>query len=396
MHPSAIDPQGLIDLKNLIVIAICLLLSPYMAKFFRLPISAMEIILGAVVAYFGFISTSENFKLLANVGFYYLMFIAGMEVNLRLLFNMPKDLLKKSFYYITLLYLISLVLVFSIEKLSYIFIIIIPVMSVGLLSVLFKEFGKDCYWLKISMLVATLAEVISIILLTIMGALLRNSSVFELGQSIFYLTLFLSLCLLVFKLLGVLFWWYPQLKIVLMPWEDKNEKDIRFCMAIFILIIAAMVVAKLEIALGAFIAGSFIATFFDHKKDLEHKLSSFGYGFLIPIFFIYIGSTFNVKILSDYTVVLNAVILLFVMMALRIVSAGVFVKSIGLKNTVLFGLSHSMPLTLLIATATLSYNVKLISENLYSALILTALLEAVVVMSLIKFISNYKKVVSEN
>ncbi len=52
---------------------------------------------------------------------------------------------------------------------------------------------------------------------------------------------------------------------------------------------------------------------------------------------------------------------------------------------ILFGLSHSMPLTLLIATATLGYSGKVIDEKLYSALILTALFEAIIVMSMIKF-----------
>ncbi|ELH7553579.1 cation:proton antiporter, partial [Campylobacter upsaliensis] len=47
-----------------------------------------------------------------------------------------------------------------------------------------------------------------------------------------------------------------------------------------------------------------------------------------------------------------------------------------------------MPLTLLIATATLSYSAKLITANLYSALILTAFLEAVLVMSMIKILAN--------
>lgn len=391
MHPSAINPQALIDLKILIVIATCLLLSPHIAKLLRLPLSAMEIMLGAIIASFGLIGESANFKLLANIGFYYLMFIAGMEVNLHSFFNMDKNLAKKSLFYIAMLYLFSFVLVWIFE-IPYIFILIISVMSVGLLSMLFKDFGKDCHWLNISMISATLAEVVSIVLLTITAAFLNEGiGAFEIAKSILYLGIFLGLSILGFKLLEVLFWWYPQLKVILMPWEDKNEKDIRFCVAIFIFIVVIMVISKLEVVLGAFIAGSFIATFFNHKKDLEHKLSSFGYGFLIPIFFIYIGSTFNLSLLLNYEVVLEALLLMITMIALRVLCAGIFTSKIGLKNTLLFALSHSMPLTLLIAIATLSYSAELITENLYSALILTALFEAVLVMSLIKLIANYKK-----
>lgn len=379
------------DLKILIIIATCLLLSPHVAKLLRLPISATEIILGAVIASLGLIGESENFKLLAEIGFYYLMFIAGMEVNLHSFFNMDKNLAKNSLFYIAMLYLLSCLLVW-LCKIPYIFVLIIPVMSVGLLSVLFKDLGKDCHWLNVSMTTATLAEVVSIVLLTIASSFLNEGvGALETAKSVLYLGIFLGLSILSFKWLKVLFWWYPQLKIILMPWGDKNEKDIRFCVAIFIFVAVIMVVSKLEVVLGAFIAGSFIATFFDHKKDLEHKLSSFGYGFLIPIFFIHIGSTFNLALLLNHQILLQALLLTATMMSVRMLCAGVFLSKIGAKNTLLFALSHSMPLTLLIAIATLSYSAKLITENLYSALILTALLEVILAMSLIKFIANYKK-----
>ncbi|HEC1766740.1 TPA: cation:proton antiporter [Campylobacter lari] len=391
MLTHAIDAQAATDLKILLVVAGCLLTSPYIAKFLKLPLSATEIMLGSFIGFLGFIGESENFKLLANAGFYYLMFIAGMEINLKTFLNTERSLLNKAFIYIILLYAFSVLAVKSID-ISYIFVIIIPVMSVGLLSTLYRDFGKNCEWLNVSMIVATLAEVVSIVLLTIAAAFLgKGADLFSLTQNLLYLVGFLALCIFGFKFLEVLFWWYPQLKTILMPWQDQNEKDIRFCMAIFIAIVAIMIYFKLEVALGAFIAGSFIATFFDHKKDLEHKLSSFGYGFLIPIFFIYIGSSFKLQMLLNPQVLLIAFSLTAFMIGLRILCAMTFVKILGLKNTFLFGLSHSMPLTLLIAVATLSYQTNIITQDIYSGLVLTALLEAILAISLIKFINNLSR-----
>ncbi|EAJ0324528.1 cation:proton antiporter [Campylobacter lari] len=391
MLAHVIDAQAATDLKILLVVAGCLLTSPYIAKFLKLPLSATEIMLGSFIGFLGFIGESENFKLLANAGFYYLMFIAGMEVNLKTFLNTERSLLNKAFIYIILLYAFSVLAIESIN-ISYIFVIIIPVMSVGLLSTLYRDFGKNCEWLNVSMVVATLAEVVSIVLLTITAAFLgKGADLFSLTQNLLYLVGFLALCIFGFKFLEVLFWWYPQLKTILMPWQDQNEKDIRFCMAIFIAIVAIMIYFKLEVALGAFIAGSFIATFFDHKKDLEHKLSSFGYGFLIPIFFIYIGSSFKLQMLLNPQVLLIAFSLTVFMIGLRILCAMTFVKILGLKNTFLFGLSHSMPLTLLIAVATLSYQTNIITQDIYSGLVLTALLEAILAISLIKFINNLSR-----
>lgn len=389
MLASVIDPQVATDLKILLVVAVCLLSSPYIAKFLKLPLSATEIIMGSLIGFFGFIGESENFKLLANAGFYYLMFIAGMEINLKNFLKTEKSLLQKALIYIIFLYIFSIIAV-EIGDFSYIFIITIPIMSVGLLSTLFRDFGKNCEWLNISMIVATLAEVVSIVLLTITAAFLgQEANIFSLMQNLLYLAGFLGLCILGFKFLEVLFWWYPQLKTILMPWQDQNEKDIRFCMAIFITIVVLMIYFKLEIALGAFIAGSFIATFFDHKKDLEHKISSFGYGFLIPIFFIYIGSSFKLEMLKNEEVLFIAFSLTSFMMLVRIISAMIFIKVLGFKNTLLFGLSHAMPLTLLIAIATLSYKSGIITQSTYSGFVLTALIEAILAISLIKLINNF-------
>ena len=119
-----------------------------------------------------------------------------------------------------------------------------------------------------------------------------------------------------------------------------------FRSVLFFGIIALMLYLNLEIAFGAFVAGTFIATFFDHKKDLPHKLASFGFGFLVPTFFVHIGSTFKLSAFMIDGVVRDAALITGVMIGFRLAAGTVFLNILGLKNTVLFALSHSMPLTL--------------------------------------------------
>ena len=72
-----------------------------------------------------------------------------------------------------------------------------------------------------------------------------------------------------------------------MPQKDHQEQDIRISMAIFFLMITVMMYLHLEIAFGAFIAGIFITTFFEeHNKQLPQKLEHFGFGWLVPMFFL--------------------------------------------------------------------------------------------------------------
>ena len=376
-------------LSILIVLALIVFSSPYFSKILRIPIAPVEIILGALAGYLGLIGHNEMFKIVSEVGFFYLMFLAGTEVDLKIFFTTDKKILKLGLLYIAILYALSAftTFAFNIDKL---FILIIPLMSVGMIFTLFKEYGKDKDWLNLGMLVGSIGEVVSIAALTFVGAYMKFGAGSELALTTLYLGGFLALSAGAFKALNVLFWWYPQLRVILMPHYDNAEKDIRLCMALFFSIIVLMLYLNLEIAFGAFVAGTFIATFFDHKKDLPHKLASFGFGFLVPTFFVHIGSTFKLNAIFIDGVVRDALLIVTVMTLFRAVSASVFLNLIGFRKTLLYALSHSMPLTLLIAVATIAYKSGGINENFYFSFILASLTQAIIVTICIKILMSYE------
>ena len=376
-------------LSILIVLALIVFSSPYFSKILRIPIAPVEIILGALSGYLGLIGHNEMFKIVSEVGFFYLMFLAGTEVDLKIFFTTDKKILKLGLLYIAILYALSAftTFAFNIDKL---FILIIPLMSVGMIFTLFKEYGKDKDWLNLGMLVGSIGEVVSIAALTFVGAYMKFGAGSELALTTLYLGGFLALSAGAFKALNVLFWWYPQLRVILMPHYDNAEKDIRLCMALFFSIIALMLYLNLEIAFGAFVAGTFIATFFDHKKDLPHKLASFGFGFLVPTFFVHIGSTFKLNAVFIDGVVRDALLIVIVMTLFRAVSASVFLNLLGFRKTLLYALSHSMPLTLLIAVATIAYKSGGINENFYFSFILASLTQAIIVTICIKILMSYE------
>ncbi|AII14063.2 Na+/H+ exchanger family protein [Campylobacter iguaniorum] len=384
MHQSATN-----ELSILLVLAFIIFLSPYFSKVTKIPVAPVEIILGILFGYFGLLPDSNLFKIVAEVGFFYLMFLAGTEIDLKSFFKIDKSILKLILSYIALLYVIATILGAWIEPAFLVF-IVVPLMSVGVLSTLFKEYGKDEPWLNLAMITGSVGEVFSIVILTLVGAYVEFGNSGEFYTSINYLILFIVLCVLGFKGLEVLFWWYPNLKVHLMPHSDKDEKDIRLSMALFFATVAVMIYLNLEIAFGAFIAGSFIATFFDHKKDLPHKLGSFGFGFLVPTFFVYIGSTVDLRYIFVPGVLDNALLMLVFMTLIRVLASFILIKKLGGYGSVLFGLSLSMPLTLLIATATIAYNAKNITQELYFAFILASLFEAIVSMVMIKIIFYFK------
>lgn len=374
------------ELSIIFTIAVILFLSPFLSKYLRTPTTVIEIVLGIAAAYFGLISEYYLFELVAQVGFLYLLFMAGTEVDLKIFLNLEKEVLKKAVIYLMFLYIIASLSVVYLD-LNKILMIIVPTLSVGIILALYKDYGKNTDWLNLSMLVGTLGELVSISLLTFAGAALEFGIGAELYKSMAFLIILLVGMFVVFKLAHVLFWWYPELKTYLMPHLDNEEKDLRLSISLFFLMIGLMLWLQLKVAFGAFIAGIFIATFFDHKKDLPHKISSFGFGFLVPIFFIYIGSTFKIATLSSSGVISMALIIVALMIFTRVMASLVFIKILGKINIFKFALSQSMPLTLIIAITTIAYKSQSIDQIFYSSLIFAALIEVLVGMLGIKFIT---------
>jgi Kef-type K+ transport system membrane component KefB len=379
------------DHNILIIIAVSgiLFISPLISQLIKVPTTPIEIILGSVISHYIFINSSHLFDLVAELGFLYLMFLAGLEVDLKKLLKISPNILKRSLLYIVLLYLLSATAALYLG-LSNIFIVILPLISIGLLAVLKKEYGNQP-WIELAITAGLIGEIVSIILLTTVSAGLEFGIGFEFYKSLSLLALVFILMIVSYRLFHNAIWWYPQIKTLLMPKEDTDNQDIRLSMAIFFLMIAIMLYLHLEVALGAFIAGTFIATFFEHKKELPHKLEQFGFGFLVPLFFISIGASFNLESILENHLVLTAIQITFAMFLIRFFAALVFIKELKLKPTILFSLSHSMPLTLLIAVATLAFDSNSIDRFYYYAFILASILEVLMGMIAIRIINQKAK-----
>ena len=370
----------------IVTISLIIMLSPFLAKALRLPTTPIEIILGSLFGYAGFLHDEHLFTLVAEFGFLYLMFIAGTEINLKDVLKTPKRIVKKVSLYLIILYIFSILFTMQFH-LGKIFIVLLPLISVGLVASLAKEYGKTS-WLNLSMVAGGIGEVVSIVILTITAVALKSGVGIVLFQHITALLAFLLFMFLLFRFMQLLFWWFPKVATALMPHHDRAEQDIRLSMGIFFLLVGAMLYLHLELALGSFLAGIFIPSFFQHKHELPEKLASFGFGFLIPIFFIHIGSSFHLNALFMNGLIKEAIIITIVMIVMRLIASMVFFKELGMKDTILFGLSHSMPLTLLIAMATLAYTAHSIDTLHYYAFILASLFQVISVMIIIKLIKK--------
>jgi len=373
----------------ILVLSVLIWGSPFVSKSLRLPIPSVEIILGSIVAYFGFIGHNQYFDLVAEVGFLYLMFLAGMEVDLKQITQSPKIVLQKSMLFLLFVVMFSVVFGFIFD-LNTIVVISMPLISIGLLATLSKVYGKEESWIRLAFITGVLGEILSIAALTVFDAASNTGFNLALVIKIGYLTLFIAVIYLLYKALHLLFWWFPELKGVLVPKTDTSAQDIRLSMALFFILIAVMLFLKLELALGAFIAGIAISAFFHHEKKLEEKMSSLGFGFLVPLFFIHVGASFDLNALMLEGVVSGAILITILMVLSRVFAAIVLKGISGAKDALRIALSLSMPLTLLVAVATIGYETKLLDLLTYYQLILASIFEILFSMTMIKILQTKK------
>ncbi len=377
------------NIVYILTLSLVLVFSPYLSNYFKLPTAPIEIILGSLLSLAGIIAVSEGektifFDLMAEVGFLYLMFLAGLEVNLRSILKIERAYILRSLGFLGILIVSTILIGHFILHLNPIVVASLPLISLGLLASLSKEYGKESDWIKIALLVGVIGEVLSITSLTILEVAVVLGFSMALFYKLLLLVCFLGIVVGIYYLLHLIFWWYPELKTVMMPTSDLKDQDIRLTMGLFFIMIVIMKVLHLELAFGAFIAGLFISTFFYHKKELEHKMSSFGFGFLVPIFFIHVGASFDYAYF--FTVFGTAIKIIVVMIIIRLLASLMLIKIIGLKDAILVALSLAMPLTLLVATATVGFYHHILDEHNYYAIILASLLEVIFVMIGIKFI----------
>jgi Kef-type K+ transport system membrane component KefB len=364
-----------------------MVLSPILSRIFRLPTSVVEILLGSLAVWVGFLHVeNEVFKNISKIGFFYLMFLVGLEIDIREFLNFKERFLKKSLIFFVILYGVSVLMYLSFN-LSPVYIVALPIASLGMVMALINEHGKSHRWLELVLVIGLIGELISICAFIVFDGVMTHGFGWYFAKSIAILILVLASSYYLFKLLNILFWWYPGLKKIIMPQIDTKHQSIRISIALFFGLLAVMQWLEIDMVLGAIIAGIFIANFFSHKKELTHELSSFGFGFLVPLFFIFVGTTLDLNLVFTEVILYQALWIVLAMLGIRLLASFIaFHTHLGTKGTLLFSLAYSMPLTFLVAIATIAVKNGAIGQEEYASFIVAALMEGIIFMTLIQIL----------
>ncbi|RMD47121.1 MAG: cation:proton antiporter [Aquificota bacterium] len=361
----------------LFVISVGAFVVPFLSKRLNLPSSVGEMLYGLFLGIF-FKEIVENtpiVKFLGELGFIILMYLAGLEIDFEKFKKTPKITLV--FYLLNIFSIISLsfgtVFYFK-QPVAYALVYLAT--AVGLLfSVLRDTKILKTHFAQSILIIGSIGEIASLLIITIMFLYFKFGIGEEAVIHFLEIAAFFTIAYFSLKLFQLYIWWNPHLMKHFLTTGDSSETGVRANLANMFIFVALASLFGLEPIIGAFFGGILFAMIFKRREEVIEKISAFGYGFLIPIFFIEVGLRFDIFQILQTEIIKKALIFSLSIFFIRFVSSlFLLFANFSLKEVFLSAFSLSIPLTLLAAIATLGLEINMITEDDASAIVLTAIL----------------------
>lgn len=385
------------QLSLFLVVLLALVIPIFMARFqiSNVPTAVAEIIVGIIMGSSGFnlITSTHDLTFLSNLGVILLMFLSGMEIDFDLLQrkNNPKgksqagktvDPLKTAItafigiviMAFVLAYVLRLTGLFSEVMLAA---IILMTVALGVVIATLKE--KDILGRPIGqtiLLTAVLGEVIPLLLLTIYASINGGNA-----EQLWLIILLFVAAIFLLRRFKQPYLWFAKIT------KSTTQLDIRLA---FFLIFALVTVAErvgAENILGAFLAGV-VMKLLEPSEATKDKLTSIGYGFFIPIFFIMTGVGLNLRSLFAHpsSLMLLPVLVIFLFIA-KVPVLLTYVRYFQKKNAFAGGFLTATTITIVLPTLQVARKLHAITSTQSDAFILAAVI--VCILSPIVFNSNF-------
>jgi len=334
------------------------------------------------------IKYGEILNELANIGIIFLMFLAGMEMNIEIV----KRDLKETILLGMMTFLLPFVSGFFLAqlfhlgfKVSLLVGVILSTTSISVVIPVLKQI--DLVTTRLGSLIigsATIDDVLSMISLAVLLKI-GEESIFQFIIIIFLF--FLAVLYLTPKFANILLK-RPKMMISL-------EAETRFMIIILLLIVLISEEIGLHSIIGAFLAGLAFSESVKTGWFIE-KINAIGYGFFIPIFFFMVGAKTDLSVFFGLQDKLTFAILL-ILIAILSKFAGAFIvgKFIGLNNRETIGVSFAMITRLAVglAAANVALENGIIDISIFSSFVILATLTTLITPPLTKrFLHSEEKV----
>ncbi len=374
----------------LIVTLLAFLVPISLARFKALPIVVGEIVAGIIIgpSLLGWIHPDEpTLELLAEIGFAFLMFLSGLEIDFTFLTALPEQKanpLENPILLGGLTFSLTLLLSFLVSEGfmqarfipdPWMMTLILSTTSLGIVVPVLKERRLLSSRLGQALLIsALLADFLTMFLITVYVTLHLSGLSFEI---LLIGVLFLPLAFIYFFISKYLR--NSRLWRLLDDLTDATSQiKVRGALALMMAFVVLAESLGVELILGAFLSGvlvSLIST--PEDEPARHKLDAIGYGFFIPIFFIDVGIQFDLHaFLNDPRAWLLFPLMLLAAFAIKSLSALPLRAVFSWRESLAGGLLLSARLSLIVAASAIGLRLGVISEAVNASIILTAAVSA--------------------
>lgn len=382
------------EFLSLVVVVLAAFLTPILVNRLRvsfLPVVVAEILMGIVIghSFLNLVERDAMLNILSTLGFIFLMFLSGLEIDFKA-FKKDKSStaqeekskkqepghLQLAVIVFMAIMIISIVFAYMFKWFGLIddvllMVIIISTISLGVVVPTLKEMNIMRTTIgQFILLVAVLADLVTMILLTGYGAIHAS------GSTSLWLIGSLVVFTLIFYFLGGIF---KKAQFLQMLMDGTTQIGIRAVFALIILLVALAEGVGAENILGAFLAGV-VVSLLGPDEDMVEKLDSFGYGFFIPIFFIMVGVDLNIpELIKEPSLLLIIPFLILAFLISKLVPVFYIRRWFDMKTTISSAFLLTSTLSLVIASAKIAEQLGTISSEISGILILSAVITCVFV-----------------
>ncbi|HDT6717813.1 TPA: monovalent cation:proton antiporter family protein [Staphylococcus aureus] len=387
------------EFLSLVIVVLAAFLTPIIVNRLNinfLPVVVAEILMGIVIgnSFLNIVERDSILNILSTLGFIFLMFLSGLEIDFKAFKKDKRARQGQNDYESSIpghlnlaLTVFAFIMIISI-LLAYVFkwlglvddvllmVIIISTISLGVVVPTLKEMNIMRITIgQFILLVAVLADLVTMILLTVYGAI--NGQ----GGSTIWLIGILVVFTAISYILGVQF---KRMSFLQKLMDGTTQIGIRAVFALIILLVALAEGVGAENILGAFLAGV-VVSLLNPDEEMVEKLDSFGYGFFIPIFFIMVGVDLNIPSLIKEPKLLIIIPILIVAFIISKLIPVMFIRRwFDMKTTIASAFLLTSTLSLVIAAAKISERLNAISAETSGILILSAVITCVFVPIIFK------------
>ncbi|HBI0021160.1 TPA: monovalent cation:proton antiporter family protein [Staphylococcus aureus] len=387
------------EFLSLVTVVLAAFLTPIIVNRLNinfLPVVVAEILMGIVIgnSFLNIVERDSILNILSTLGFIFLMFLSGLEIDFKA-FKKDKRArqgqnddessipghLNLALTVFAFIMIISILLAYVFKWLGLVddvllMVIIISTISLGVVVPTLKEMNIMRTTIgQFILLVAVLADLVTMILLTVYGAI--NGQ----GGSTIWLIGILVVFTAISYILGVQF---KRMSFLQKLMDGTTQIGIRAVFALIILLVALAEGVGAENILGAFLAGV-VVSLLNPDEEMVEKLDSFGYGFFIPIFFIMVGVDLNIPSLIKEPKLLIIIPILIVAFIISKLIPVMFIRRwFDMKTTIASAFLLTSTLSLVIAAAKISERLNAISAETSGILILSAVITCVFVPIIFK------------